>query len=188
MFDLKSWVEAHRWVVLGALVGVALIGAGVFWSKADTQQPEVQVLSATVAAELTVDISGEVARPGVYKLPAGSRVEDALRVAEGLTESADTNYIEKYLNRAAKVSDGQKLYIPHRSAEKTQNLQNSKTQTFININSASQAELEGLPEIGTTRAKNIIAGRPYQNISELVEKKIVGQKVFDQIKGQISVW
>ena len=108
---IREWVEAHRWEVLGVLVGAALIGSGVFMTRT-AEQPGVEVLSATISAELVVDIGGEVVRPGVYKLPVGSRIEDALRVAEGLTVGADTNYIEKYLNRAAKVSDGQKLYIP----------------------------------------------------------------------------
>ena len=141
----------------------------------------MEVLSATISAELVVDIGGEVVRPGVYKLPVGSRIEDALRVAEGLTVGADTNYIEKYLNRAAKVSDGQKLYIPSKSASSVQD-------NRININSASQGELEGLPGIGPVTAGKIMAGRPYQNISELVGRKIVGTKVFEQIKDQISVW
>lgn len=184
MFDLKSWVEAHRWAVLAALVGVTLIGAGMFWTKTQSE-PAPVVLSATSPAELVVDVGGEVARPGVYKLPAGSRIEDALRAAGGEAEGADTNYIEKYLNKAAKVSDGQKIYIPARSAQPTTlNAQNNRT----NINSASQAELEGLPRIGSETAGKIVAGRPYQNISELVERKIVGQKVFEQIKDQISIW
>ncbi len=184
---IREWVEAHRWAVLLALVGVTLVGIGVFWTQTQEEQAPVQVLSATatVAAELVVDISGEVVRPGVYKLPVGSRIEDALRASGGVTEGADTDYIEKYLNRAAKLSDGQKLYIPSRDAGKTQELKNSKT---LNINSASSGELEGLPGIGPVTAGKIIAGRPYQNISELVEKKVVGQKVYDQIKDRISTW
>ena len=180
MFDLKSWIEAHRWAVLGVLVGAALIGSGVFMTRT-AEQPGVEVLSATISAELVVDIGGEVVRPGVYKLPVGSRIEDALRVAEGLTVGADTNYIEKYLNRAAKVSDGQKLYIPSKSASSVQD-------NRININSASQGELEALPGIGPVTAGKIIAGRPYQNVSELVEKKVVGEKLYDQIKDMVSVW
>ncbi len=189
---IREWVEAHRWAVLLALVGVTLVGIGVFWTQTQEEQAPVQVLSATatVAAELVVDISGEVVRPGVYKLPVGSRIEDALRASGGVTEGADTDYIEKYLNRAAKLSDGQKLYIPSRDAGKTQELKKSFAQRAktLNINSASSGELEGLPGIGPVTAGKIIAGRPYQNISELVEKKVVGQKVYDQIKDRISTW
>ena len=187
---IREWIEAHRWAVLLALVGITLMGAGVFWWRSgdsELAQPEFEI-SATESAKLVVDVSGEVAKPGVYELPAGSRVEDVLQIAGGETENADTNYIEKYLNRAAKVNDGQKLYIPSRDAEKTQNSNVKSQKDLININSASQAELEALPGIGPVTAGKIIANRPYQNISELVERKIVGQKVYDQIKDQISVW
>ena len=181
---IREWVEAHRWEVLGVLVGAALIGSGVFMTRT-AEQPRVEVLSATISAELVVDIGGEVVRPGVYKLPVGSRIEDALRVAEGLTVGADTDYINKYLNRAAKLSDGQKLYIPHKSEARSTK---SETNSKISINSASQGELEGLPGIGPVTAGKIIAGRPYQNISELIEKRIVGQKLYDQIKDLVSTW
>ncbi len=177
---IREWVEAHRWAVLLALVGVTLMGAGVFWWKSgsnEVAQPEI-LTSASESAKLVVDVSGEVVKPGVYQLPAGSRVEDVLQIAGGETENADTDYIEKYLNRAAKVDDGQKIYIPATGVQNTR----------VNINSASQAELEGLPGVGSVTAGKIVAGRPYQNISELIEKKIVGQKVYDQIKDQISVW
>lgn len=184
---IREWVEAHRWAVLLALTGMTLIGAGVFWWRSgsgELAQPEI-TMSATESAKLVVDVSGEVTKPGVYQLPMGSRVEDVLQVAGGETGDADTDYIEKYLNRAAKVSDGQKLYIPAKSVqESASSVQNNR----ININSASQAELEGLPGIGPVTAGKIVAGRPYQNISELVGRKIVGQKVYDQIKDQVSVW
>ena len=171
--------------MLGVLVGTAVIGAGVFWTKTQSEPAPVQILSASGSAELIVDIGGEVVRPGVYKLPIGSRIEDALRSAGGVTGGADTDYINKYLNKAAKVSDGQKLYIPHAGAE---NAQRSTLNAQVNINSASQAELEGLPGIGPVTAGKIISNRPYQNTSELLSKKIVGRKVYEQIQDQISVW
>ena len=180
---IREWVEAHRWAVLLALVGATLIGAGVFWWKSGSSEPaqlEI-IMSATESSKLMIDVSGEVTKPGVYQLSGGARVEEALAAAGGITSSADTNYIEKYLNRASKLSDGQKLYIPKQGAEKTES-------GLVNINSASQAELEALPGIGPVTAGKIMAGRPYQNISELVERKIVGQKGYDQIKDQISVW
>lgn len=187
---IREWVEAHRWAVLLALLGAALIGSGVFWWRSggsEPVQPEI-ITNATDSAKLVIDVSGEVAKPGVYQLPAGSRVEDALQMAGGETENADTEYIEKYLNRAAKLSDGQKLYVPRKNGESNQNSASSVQDNRININSASQAELEALPGIGPVTAGKIVAGRPYQNISELVERKIVGQKVYDQIKDQVSIW
>jgi len=64
------------------------------------------------AKTLTVEIFGEVINPGVYKLPDGSRVDDLLIVAGGFSSSADRVWADKYLNRAAKITDGQKVYIP----------------------------------------------------------------------------
>ena len=184
---IKEWIETHRWEVLGVLVGVILIGSGMFWWRSgmgETSQPEV-VLSATSSAKLRVDVAGEVNRPGVYEFEPGSRVEEALVMAGGVADNADKDYIDKYLNRAAKLADGQKLYIPAKSVQNNRNLPAGRQ---VNINSASSGELEGLPGIGPVTAGKIIAGRPYQNISELVEKKIVGQKLFDQIKELVSVW
>lgn len=177
---IQVWVEAHRWGVLGILVGVGLIGSGVFFWKSGLNEPAqpVVVLSASTSAKLVVDVGGEVNSPGVYEFIPGARVEDALTAAGGISAQADQNYIEKYLNKASKLSDGQKLYIPKVGVKSA----------GININTASSGELEGLPGIGPVTAGKIMAGRPYQNISELVERKIVGAKAFDQIKDKISIW
>ena len=59
-----------------------------------------------------VDVAGAVEKPGVYELSKGSRVKDALVVAGGLSESAEREYLEKIINMAAEVEDGQKIYIP----------------------------------------------------------------------------
>lgn len=189
---IKEWVEEHRREVLLALLGAILIGSGVFWMKSGgIKETEVQVVGSqelgfsSQSGELVIDVSGEVIRPGVYKLSTGARVEEALTAAGGITDDADTNYIEKYLNRAMRLLDGQKIYIPRVGAE---NAQGSKPNAQLNINTASQGELEELPGIGPVTAGKIISNRPYQNISELLSRKIVGQKVYDQIKDQISVW
>lgn len=181
---IKDWIENHRWLVLLLIIGVILVGAGVFWSKTEMENvPKVEVLGASESAELIVDVSGEVQNPGVYKLPIGARVDEVLTKAGGLTEAADKLWVEQYLNKAAKISDGQKIYIPKISTQNS--VRSSQT---ININTASGNELEGLSGVGTVTAQKIISGRPYQDISELVKKKILGQKVFDQIKDKISIW
>jgi len=189
---IKEWVEEHRREVLLALLGAVLIGSGVFWMKSGgMKETEVQIIGSqetgdrSQLGELVIDVSGEVIRPGVYKLSGGARVEEALAAAGGLTGEADTNYIEKYLNRAMRLLDGQKIYIPKLNAE---NDESSAENNLVSINKGTQAELEGLPGIGSERAAKIVSNRPYQNISELLSKKIVGQKVYDQIKDQISVW
>lgn len=185
---IKEWVEEHRREVLLALLGAILIGSGVFWMKSGgIKETEVQIVGEEKLEirDIVVDVSGEVVKPGVYKLSSGARVEEALAAAGGMTGDADTNYIEKYLNRAMRLLDGQKIYIPHVGAG---NAQGSMRNAQLNINTASQRELEGLAGIGPVTAGKIISNRPYQDTSELLSKKIVGQKVYEQIKDLISVW
>lgn len=196
---IKEWIEEHRREELLALLGAILIGSGVFWMKSErTKETEIQIVggqepgSSSQSGELVIDVNGQVVRPGVYKLPVGSRVEEALAAAGGITSDADTNYIEKYLNRAMRLLDGQKIYIPQSGGGPAvagqENNKSSAENNLVNINKGTQAELEGLPEIGSGRAAKIISNRPYQSILELLSKKIVGQKVYEQIKDQISVW
>ncbi|HJZ05495.1 hypothetical protein A2634_03355 [Candidatus Amesbacteria bacterium RIFCSPHIGHO2_01_FULL_48_32] len=193
--DPSGW-QAKYWPVVLGLASLILIGLGVGWWKLQNQ-PEVEILSAqtelsggeaTNSAAIAVDVSGSVVKPGVYALKFGARVEEALEAAGGLSVESDTKWIEINLNRAARVVDGQKIYVPSiNSNDKTQ-MSNQTPNSKININMASQAELEGLIGIGPVTAGKIISGRPYGKIEELVSKKVVGQKVFDQIKESIVAW
>lgn len=184
---MKSWLEENKFSVILALVGVIILGAGVFWWKT-SQEPEtrVEILSASTeqiqTKDIYVDISGAVNKPGVYQFKVGSRVEDALQVAGGLASNANTEWIESSLNRAAILTDGQKLYIPSNSD--SVKIISEK----VNINSASRSEIESLTGVGPVTTEKIISGRPYQTIEELVSKKILGQKIFAKIKDQLSVW
>ena len=142
-----------------------------------------------------VEVSGQINKPGVYNLSAGSRVEDVINAAGGLTSEADTEFVEKRINRAARLSDGQKIYIPSEEENsKIPNSQNSNNEilgvldNLININTASQSELESLWGIGPVYAQNIIEQRPYSSVEELLTKKIIKQNVYDRVKDQISVY
>lgn len=191
--SILRWAEEKKGIVAMALVGLIVAGAGVFWYKSGgTREPEgIQVLSvATQTAvgsttkSFKVDISGAVINPGVYELGNDDRVENVLAAAGGLARDADTKWIEKNLNRAAKLIDGQKIYIPRQGEESKPKI---STSNIISINSGSQAELESLPGIGPVTAGKIISARPYSGIEELVQKKIVGQKVYGQIKDKIGL-
>lgn len=186
----RSWFEYNRWLVMLALGGLIIFGSGLFWLKTSgLPRTQVEILSAsteqTNAKSIYIDVSGAVNKPGVYQLELGSRVEDALRAAGGFTEGASTKWIETNLNRAMILVDGAKIYIPDAGAS------SSLVKTIsekINLNSASQSELETLAGIGPVTAVKIISGRPYQTIEELVSKKILGQKTFDKLKDQLAVW
>lgn len=143
---------------------------------------------------LTVDIEGAVSKPGVYELPFGSRVEDAITAAGGFSTDADLAMIAKVLNRAAKVSDGAKLFIPRVSDRTVVRDESVAVEAdvpvnsgMVSLNGASQSELEALNGIGPATAKKIIAGRPYQTLEEVVSKKAMSQSLFTKLKDQLSL-
>lgn len=139
-----------------------------------------------------VDIAGAVVKPGVYEVAKDSRVQDVLHKSGGLSEEADKQGIAKSVNLAAKVSDGMKLYFPF-TGESPQVMGTSasngtaSSNGLINVNTASQSELEGLPGIGAVTAEKIIKARPYTSVEELKTKKVVGNAVFEKIKEQVGV-
>lgn len=146
------------------------------------------------ARTIFVDVEGAVMRPGLYKLPQNSRIQDSLAAAGGLAVSADRKYVARNLNLATKLMDGAKIYIPNLSEAVSElpvlngSSQNPIAGNLININTSSQTQLEALPGIGPVTAQKIIAGRPYGLVDELLNKKIVGSKVFHQIKDKITVY
>ncbi len=155
-------------------------------------------ISPAKSKKILVDVSGAVRKPGVYSLSAESRIKDAILMAGGISDTADSMRIAQTLNLAAKLSDGAKLYIPSlgeaqvTSEEVVKSDQDMVSQTSsgngININQAAESELDTLPGIGKVTAEKIIANRPYQSINELTQKKVVGASVFEKIKDKISVY
>lgn len=194
-----EWIKQKKLETVLLLVGVILVGAGVFSFKSGITEPQVKILGSEEAKEdnrqrLVVDVGGAVAAPGVYELWEGARVEEAIASAGGWSGDVDTDWVDRYLNRSRKLMDGEKIYIPRITSTQIPNpnsqansniqIQNSK----ININTAGTGELDTLPGIGPVTAGKIIAGRPYSTTEELVTKKVVTNKVWEQIKDLVSVW
>jgi len=162
-----------------------------------TFSSDMQGLTGSDSASLSemmiyVDIEGAVIRPGVYRLPQGSRIDDALVVAGGYTDRADIEVVAHSVNRAAKLSDGAKLYIPILGEGLGESSSNPNTSSFpvgsgVNINSATSQELEALSGIGPVTAGEIIAGRPYTRLEELIEKKVVSQSLFEKLKDKLML-
>ncbi len=180
-----------------SLLGIVLIVGGIFTSGLNKSAPKNFPKESIVEVQKTisVDVSGAVQKIGVYKLKDGARVEEAIAAAGGFSKTANGEYISKYLNLAQKLSDGSKVYVPvvgesgpTSQVGGTVSGLNTQAKVNININTATQAELEALPGIGPVSASKIISDRPYQKIEELVEKKIVGKATFEKIKDQIVVY
>lgn len=154
---------------------------------------QASVAGVMRGSDIIVDIAGAVAAPGVYHLPAESRVEDAIAAAGGLSDDADGDRLAKAVNRAAILSDGAKLYIPKKSDTASPNFNtphfpnSPNLPNLISVNAASQSDLEALTGVGPATAKKIIDGRPYTSLQELIAKKAMGQALFDKLKDQLTL-
>ncbi len=174
-----------------SLVGLVLIIGGVFVSgltKPKVEYPKESIVSGL--KKISVDVSGAVVNPGVYQLDEGQRVEDAILAAGGLSENASGEYIAKYLNMALKLSDSMKIYVPFAGEQYSGGVGGGTVagvQAKVNVNTATQAELEALPGIGPVTASKIISGRPYSKIEDLLTLKIVSKSVFEKIKDSIVI-
>ena len=191
---MEQIIYKYRFLITLSLIALSLIGFGLFLFRSGVfESTKIEVLETETtkdSQELVVEISGSVEKPGVYKLAASSRVEDLLILAGGLSASADRNWVETNLNRAAKLTDGQKIYIP-KQGEAQISTQASSVSGFstgiISINTASSSQLESLWGIGESRAASIIENRPYSDINELLTKKVIPGNVFEKIKAKISI-
>ncbi|MBI2326750.1 ComEA family DNA-binding protein [Candidatus Curtissbacteria bacterium] len=182
-----------RLIALGLFFGglfVLALGAGLFFFKNQNSSSDIQIIATTKSTErgepteIVVHVDGAVLSPGVYKLAAGLRVDDAIKMAGGLTEDADQTKI----NLAAKLADGQKIYVfatgEQVISDKSQVI--SQSTSLVNINAASESELDKLPGVGPVTAQKIIASRPYSSLEELLTKKAVNKSVWEKIKGMIA--
>lgn len=141
--------------------------------------------SLEIESTVFVDICGEVNKPGVYEVQAGSRIFEVIEKAGGLTKKACIDSI----NRAEKVTDGQKLIIP--SKNKSIQVSSSSQSDLININTASSEELQKLNGVGPATAEKIISYREsvgnFNNIQDLTKVSGIGEKTFEKLKDKICI-
>jgi competence protein ComEA len=107
------------------------------------------------ASDVVVDVTGAVARPGVYRLPAGSRVEDAIGRAGGATGEAELEAI----NRAARLADGQQVVVPERGAAGAVSAAGAEVEGPISLGTATVEQLDTIEGIGPVTAQDIIEFR-----------------------------
>lgn len=186
----KILQSAKRLRIEVAIVFLAFLFViiGIYLLKSSPQDQELVVIDAQGQGdgEIVVDISGAVEKPGVYKFKDGTRMSEAIETAGGFSKSADYDWVSRTFNLASKISDAAKIYIPEKGEKVTQIL-GTKAGT-VNINSASSGDLDTLTGVGPVTAQEIIDGRPYSKIEDLVSKKVLTQSAFDKISGQISVF
>ncbi|MDQ6695097.1 MAG: ComEA family DNA-binding protein [Chloroflexota bacterium] len=161
--------------------------------------------TATTGEPLAVDVSGAVAKPGVYKLAAGARIIDAIQLAGGAVADADIEAV----NLAARLADGDHIIVPHkvqggassgsRPAEvpaiahptrsPSAKHASATPSVTVNINTATQAQLETLPNIGPSLAARIIVYRdqhgPFGTTDGLKNVAGIKEALYAKIKAYV---
>ena len=142
---------------------------------------------------ITVDVKGAVKSPGIYDLPVGSRVNDAVQKAGGLTEQADS----KSLNLAQKVSDEALVYVPTKGEEAASQQAGSgapsstSKEKKVNLNKANLEELKQVKGLGGKRAQDIIdhreANGKFKSVDELKKVSGIGAKTIEKLKDYVTV-
>lgn len=165
----------------------------------DASPDDESSAKSSSAAEVYVDVDGAVVRPGVYRLKEGARVSQALDAAGGLTVEADVTG----LNRASKITDGQKIYVPTVGEQQAVAADGgadggavlasgaNDVAGLVNINTASAAELQTLSGIGPSMAQSIIDERTkngaFASVDDLMRVSGIGEKKLAKIKDCICV-
>lgn len=197
---LDQLTKEQKFVLLGLIfaiiVGLSVSAYRQFASSNDRaikiEEPPADMKTTTDAGDMFVHLSGAVRREGVYRLKAGDRVMDAIRLAGGAATSADLSAV----NLAEKLQDGQKIIIPaklrltlNNGSVPAQN--NSSPDGKINLNTADEKALDALPGIGLSTAKAIVEYRktngPFSKPEQIMEIPRFGKSKFEKIKDKIVI-
>ncbi|WP_105113245.1 helix-hairpin-helix domain-containing protein [Streptococcus suis] len=219
MDTIKTYIEMlkeYKWqIALPAAAGLLLTTFLIFSQPAKSDQtgltdfPQTEQVSSSSelveetnteeseeASQLVVDVKGAVAKPGLYTLAAGARVNDAVKAAGGLTSQADP----KSINLAQKLSDEAVVYV----ASKDENIsvvasttassamsQEGKNTSLVNLNTATEADLQTISGIGAKRAADIIAYREanggFKSVDDLNNVSGIGDKTMESIRLYVTV-
>lgn len=190
---MKTALQLLSVFLLGAAAAAALM---ILSGPPRTEA--VSLLPAPTQAPLLVHVTGAVVRPGVVSLPPGSRMQDAIQAAGGLTVDAEASII----NLSGKVKDGERLHVPAvgevASAPGVEPVSDRQPANLalesagpVNLNTASAEQLMTLPGIGEVKAAAIIAYREahdgFKTIEEIMEVSGFGEATFERLKDSITV-
>lgn len=183
-----SDIQKRALLILG--VGLFVLSSFVVFRGSSKEVIAAPLIPIEVSIpEVTVDVAGAVNNPGVYSLPAQSRVIDALRAAGNSVTGSDLSD----LNLARVVKDGEQIYVNPtvRSANGKRIIKKIIPRGPININRATAREFDSLVGIGPVIAKRIVEYRrvngPFMAIEDLEKVSGIGSAKFEEFKSKISV-
>ena len=212
MEELIEKIKEYKIIVICVSLGLVLGGFFLLKPVAQTPAKESNLQSEVTAVPkdstdekddknqkeevveqdlITVDVKGAVKTPGIYDLPVGSRINDAVQKAGGLTDNADS----KSINLAQKISDEALVYVPTKGEDTSQatqsNTSNSKENKKVNLNKASLEELKQVKGLGAKRAQDIIDHRDsngkFKSVDELKKVSGIGTKTIEKLKEYVTV-
>ncbi|MGI6576069.1 MAG: helix-hairpin-helix domain-containing protein [bacterium] len=185
----------QQYVLIFLIIVMILAGGVILWHQQRTRQLVIADLSPVTLVEevaepevILVHVAGAVVNRGVYDLPLGSRVIDAIEAAGGGTDAANIHA----LNLAALLRDEDYIYVPTMEEETIMSGVNAVANNTgkINLNRASKEELETLPGIGPALASRIITYRetngPFRRVDELKKVSGIGDVRFEELKDLVT--
>jgi len=186
-----AWLERHQWLVAAA--ALLVLAAVIALRPANDASPSAQIVfndapAVVDGAPIRVHVIGAVQRPGVVPLRSGDRISDALAAAGGSSTTADL----EDLNLARRLRDGEQLVIPEKTRRAAAVTAASPAPgTKLDLNRATEAQLDALPGVGATYAKRIVDSRavdgPFKNTQDLIARRIVPQSTFDKVRDMVMV-
>lgn len=193
--------------ILGVLFAVTSADAGGFQITAAADEPSEDANAPTAEAEeapapdIYVHVAGCVASPGICKLPQGARIAQAIEAAGGFTEDAACESV----NLAREAQDGEQIIVAS-AAEAAASAANgtgvaaggsgsaqgsAAADGRVNINTATEADLQTISGIGPSKAQKIIAYResngPFKTVEDLCNVSGIGEKTLENIRDQITI-
>lgn len=180
----------------------AVVEATVVRTPTPTPQPTTSPIPESY---IFVDVSGQVKRPRTYELKLGSRVQDAIVAAGGMTGAAAKAYFDRNYNYARILQDQEKIYVPStteieegyftessfyieqgtRVSKDVSTSTASTSERGVLVNSASKEELDLLPGVGPATADKLIQNRPYASFDELVAKSTVSESTLTKFADKL---
>lgn len=205
--DYRRLLNKYKYYVIIISVILFIVCSGIFFlfaqkNQKEDSEEELTMTSITsshsseaesLSQQLYVDIKGAVKNPGMYEGAANMRVWDAVLLAGGVSDEADT----KQVNFSERIVDQMLIYVP-KLGEEVQNIEKeaeAKGEGFndankVNLNQASESELQTLPGIGQKKAQEIIRYREenggFKKIEELKSISGFGEKTFEKLKDSIT--
>jgi competence protein ComEA len=180
-------LERYRWLVVAVLAIPLLVGIGVLLGKRLESPGALTIQSGQLApGNVSVYVTGAVQKPGVYPLADGSRWIDALAAAGGATAEADLTAV----NLSKRAQDEDEIVVPQRGQQAVAGAAQSPG-PLVDLNTATEAQLEALPGIGAVHAGKIIQSRttdgPFTQVEDLVLRKLVTAALFQSIAAMITI-